>query len=101
MDNSIKIEKSENSRKVIKSEIVCLILGFLSCIMFGIFTGLPAVVIGHISLYRLKRKRQKIGDKRILIAGTILGYFGIFLFFILCIYLFMIYSDPKNYWSIL
>jgi hypothetical protein len=53
-----------------------LVLGFLSCAMFGIITSIPAIVFGHISLSKYKKHPQYKG-KKIAVAGIVLGYLGI------------------------
>ena len=53
-----------------------LILGFLSCVMFGIISSVPAIILGHISLSKYKRN-PKYQGKRIAVAGIVLGYIGI------------------------
>jgi hypothetical protein len=53
-----------------------LLLGFLSCVMFGIIASVPAIILGHISLSKYK-VNPKYKGKKIAIAGIILGYLGI------------------------
>ena len=53
-----------------------LILGFLSCVIFGIISSVPAIILGHISLSKYKRN-PKYQGKRIAVAGIVLGYIGI------------------------
>jgi hypothetical protein len=53
-----------------------LILGFLSCVMFGILSSVPAIILGHVSLSKYKRY-PKLQGKRIAVAGVVLGYIGI------------------------
>jgi len=53
-----------------------MMLGFLSCVMFGIITAVPAIILGHISLSKYKKNPDYKGRK-IAIAGIILGYLGI------------------------
>ncbi len=57
--------------------VLSLVLGFLSCTIFGILTGIPAVIIGHISLSKIKNNPIKFSGKRLAISGLILGYTGI------------------------
>jgi xanthine/uracil permease len=66
-----------NSLSRLPLSIPSMILGFLSCVMFGIITAIPAIVLGHISLSKHKKNPEYKGRK-IAIAGIILGYLGIF-----------------------
>lgn len=100
MELSSKKRFSKNE-KVTSLESLSLILGFLSCVMFGVLTGIPAVILGHVSLYKAKKESDSHKNKRVVIAAIILGYFGIFLNVMLALALFMIYYDPNNYWYIL
>ena len=53
--------------------IVSLILGILSMVMFSIFAGIPAVILGHKSRGRIKRSMGALtGDG--IAAGLIMGY---------------------------
>ncbi len=58
-----------------------VILGFLSCVLFGVITGLPAVILGHVALseYKSNPSKYNIKDKRLAINGLLLGYTGIVL----------------------
>lgn len=55
--------------------LVCGILGFFT---LGL-TGIAAVIMGHISLSRIKGSAGALGGKGMAIAGLIMGYFGFFL----------------------
>jgi Domain of unknown function (DUF4190)/GYF domain 2 len=55
--------------------IASLILGVLSCCA-ALFTGIPAVICGHLALVRKKRAGIESG-KGIAIVGLVTGYFGI------------------------
>ena len=100
MDAFNNYNKTVNGKKSIPLENTSLLLGVLSCLMFGFFTGIPAVIMGHISLYRIKKQPERNINKRVAMVGTILGYFGILLYVMLALALFLIYSDPKSYWHI-
>lgn len=52
--------------------LVCGILAFVSA---GL-TGLPAVIMGHMSLSRIKSSAGALGGKGMAITGLIMGYFG-------------------------
>lgn len=55
--------------------LVCGILGFFT---LGL-TGIAAVIMGHISLSRIKGSAGALAGKGMAIAGLIMGYFGFFL----------------------
>ncbi|MEN8846513.1 MAG: DUF4190 domain-containing protein [Akkermansiaceae bacterium] len=52
------------------ASLVCGIAGFI----FTIFTGIPAIIMGHMALSRIKASGGTIGGGGIALAGTILGY---------------------------
>ena len=54
--------------------IVSLILGILSMLMFSIFAGIPAVILGHKSRGRIKRSMGALTGDGIALAGLIMGY---------------------------
>ena len=54
--------------------IVSLILGILSMVMFSIFAGIPAVILGHKSRGRIKRSMGALTGDGIALAGLIMGY---------------------------
>lgn len=54
--------------------LVLGILGFLCCYCF---TGIPAVICGHVARGAIKREPQRLGGSGIALAGLILGYFSI------------------------
>ncbi|MBI5075554.1 MAG: DUF4190 domain-containing protein [Nitrospirae bacterium] len=83
------IENSTQERQPLSKW--CLWLG-ISSLFFGIITGLPAIVCGHISFARLKRLSNNTG-KRLILVGLALGYLST-LFTIAYIFLF-IYSGYK------
>lgn len=60
-----------------------LAIGSLVCGILALFsaglTGLPAVIMGHLSLSRIKSSAGALGGKGMAIAGLILGYFGFFI----------------------
>ena len=72
MDNKNSIET-----KLPHSTLI-LILGFLSCIIFGVLTGIPAIILGHKALGKYKKEPLKynIKDKRQALSGLLLGYTG-------------------------
>jgi len=57
--------------------VASLILGFLSCTMLGILSGIPAVICGHISLSKFRSDPKRyITGKRLAVSGLFLGYTG-------------------------
>ncbi len=55
--------------------VASLVLGLLS-FLFWFFTGIPAVITGHMALNRIKQNPM-LGGKGMAIAGLILGYLSI------------------------
>ncbi|MDB4283365.1 DUF4190 domain-containing protein [Akkermansiaceae bacterium] len=71
-------EKPKTSGLAIAS-LICGLAGFI----LTIFTGIPAIVMGHMALSRIKASGGTIGGGGIALAGTILGYItSILIFFI-------------------
>ena len=54
-----------------------LILGILSILCFGLFTGLPAIILGHISRGNIEQSRGRLTGAGMALAGLILGYVSI------------------------
>ena len=54
-----------------------LILGILSILCFGLFTGLPAIILGHISRGNIEQSRGRLTGSGMALAGLILGYVSI------------------------
>lgn len=69
------VNKPANSGLAIVS-LVCGILGF-GCVFF---TGIPAIITGHMALSRIKASNGTIGGEGLALAGTILGYITTFIF---------------------
>ena len=68
--------QQEKSLERLPFATASLIIGFLSCVIFGIISSVPAIILGHISLSKYKRN-PKYQGKRIAVAGIVLGYIGI------------------------
>jgi uncharacterized membrane protein HdeD (DUF308 family) len=49
--------------------IVALVLG-----IFPLFSGIPAIICGHISRSRIKKSEGRLGGAGMALAGCILGY---------------------------
>ena len=71
--------ETANSNKASGIAITCGLLGFSSCLIFGIFTGLPSLILGHTLLMRIKKEPEKYSalDKKLIICGLFLSYIGI------------------------
>jgi hypothetical protein len=54
--------------------ITSLVLGILGLGCFGLLTGLPAIITGHIARGRAKREPQLHGGAGLALLGLILGY---------------------------
>ena len=75
---------SRNDGMAIAS-LVCGILGLILC---GLFTGIPAIICGHISLSRIKSATTPIQGKGMAITGLILGYLSVILSIVSIIFFF-------------
>jgi hypothetical protein len=53
-----------------------LVLGILSLLMFGLITGIPAWVMGHTDLRRMREGKMEAVDEGLTRAGMILGIIG-------------------------
>ncbi len=56
-----------------------LILGIISFFCCGLFTGIPAVICGHMAHSRIKNSGGSEAGSGMAIAGLVIGYMGIFL----------------------
>jgi hypothetical protein len=54
--------------------VASLILGIFSLFCFGLLTGLPAIVLGHMAHSRARRVPQQYGGAGLAIAGFVMGY---------------------------
>lgn len=57
--------------------VASLVLGVLSMVACSIFSGIPAVITGHMALSRVKRAPAVFGGKGFAIAGLITGYLSL------------------------
>jgi prepilin-type processing-associated H-X9-DG protein len=61
--------------------VTSLVLGILSFLGCSIFTGIPAIITGHIARGRAQRQPELYGGAGMALAGLILGYIGsVFIF---------------------
>ncbi|MEO6846530.1 MAG: DUF4190 domain-containing protein [Chthoniobacterales bacterium] len=63
--------------------ITSLILGILSVTCCGLFTGVAAIICGHIAHSKIGRSAGELKGKRLAIAGFVLGYVSIVITIIL------------------
>ena len=54
-----------------------LVLGILSFLCFGLFTGIPAVICGHVARSNIRKSQGALTGGGMALAGLILGYIGI------------------------
>lgn len=54
--------------------IASMVCGILSLVCFGPLAGLPAVIMGHMSMGRIKRGEMSADGKGFALAGLIMGY---------------------------
>lgn len=52
------------------ASLVCGLLGFV----FSLLTGIPAIIMGHMAMSRIKASNGTLGGGGMALAGTILGY---------------------------
>jgi hypothetical protein len=57
--------------------IASLVMGILSFVGCSIFTGIPAIIAGHIAHNRSRKTPQQFGGGGLAIAGFVLGYFSL------------------------
>ena len=54
--------------------VISMIFGILGTLCFGIFTGIPAVITGHIARRWARRQPERYGGARMALVGLICGY---------------------------
>ena len=85
---------TDQKQQILPLAVASLVLGILSCTMFGIISGIPAVICGHISLSKFRRDPKRyITGKRLAVSGLFLGYTGIVLTIVLVVGMLMLYFD--------
>jgi hypothetical protein len=57
--------------------VASMVLGILSILIFFIFTGIPAVILGHISLAKIRKSKGRLTGDATARAGLVLGYISI------------------------
>jgi hypothetical protein len=64
---------------------ISMVLGILSLFCFTVFTGIPAIVLGHMSRAEIKKSMGQLKGEGLALAGLITGYIGSSVVFILII----------------
>jgi predicted Zn finger-like uncharacterized protein len=59
--------------------ITSMVLGITSVTCLGIFTGIPAIILGHISHGRARKSPDQYAGRGMAIAGFVMGYFSLVL----------------------
>jgi hypothetical protein len=54
-----------------------MVFGILSVLLFFIFAGIPAIVLGHMSLAKIRRSKGRLTGDEIAMSGLVLGYISI------------------------
>jgi hypothetical protein len=67
-----------------------LVLGILSLLMFGLITGIPAWVMGHTDLRKIREGRMDGVDEGLTRAGMILGIIGTVISGLILIFMFLL-----------
>lgn len=57
--------------------VASLILGILALTMFWILTGIPAIILGHMSRSRIKKSMGRLKGDGMALAGLIMGYISL------------------------
>ncbi len=67
-----------------------LVLGILGLVMFGLITGIPAWVMGHTDLRRMREGKMESTDEGLTRAGMILGMIGTILSGLVLVFIILI-----------
>jgi hypothetical protein len=54
--------------------ISSLALGILAIVCFGLFAGIPAIILGHLAYSRARKTPDQYGGSGLAIAGFVMGY---------------------------
>jgi hypothetical protein len=60
-----------------------LVLGILSMVCFGVLTGIPAIICGHIARGRARSAPMQHGGAGMALAGLIMGYISLVMTFVI------------------
>lgn len=56
--------------------LASLILGSASILLCGLFTGIPALIVGHRAIKLIRRSRGRLQGMELAVPGLIMGYAG-------------------------
>ncbi len=70
------METAVRASKTCALAIWSLILGILSLMCFGMFSGIPAVICGHVAQSRIRSSGGALGGQGLAIGGLVTGYIG-------------------------
>ncbi len=57
--------------------VASMVFGILSILLFFILAGIPAVILGHMSLSKIRRSKGRLTGGSMAMAGLVLGYVSI------------------------
>lgn len=58
--------------------VVSFILGTVGIVLcFGPLAGIPAVICGHVALFRIRKSVGALSDRGLAVAGLVIGYLSI------------------------
>lgn len=77
------------------ASMVCGIIAVITC-YFGAILGTIAVVLGHVSISKIKKSGNTVGGKGMAIAGLVCGYVGIAMTLVFAIFLFTAGAEMKS-----
>ena len=66
--------QSSSAPKTSGMAVASLVLGILSFVMCSVFTGIPAIICGHISRSRIRSSAGTLTGDGLGLAGLIMGY---------------------------
>ena len=70
------MSETEHVVKTSGLAISSLVLGMLSLLCFGMFSGIPAVICGHLAQSTIRKSEGTIGGGGLAIGGLVTGYIG-------------------------
>ena len=76
--------------------ITSLVLGIFSMVCFGILTGIPAIICGHLAHNRTRKMPERYAGAGMAIAGFVLGYTSILTTFVIAAMLLPALSQAKS-----
>ncbi len=76
--------------------VTSLVLGICSLLCFGLVTGIPAIICGHMALSRARRAPTEHGGSGFAIAGLVMGYVSVFMTLIVAAMLLPALSHAKS-----